>query len=288
MFHTLLNPFSYMLKAFLQVDRCIPTVTSETGPPTWCVMGERKGKHCSPCLQLVKWTDNGNRLRENIKLMGQTALSASWELVHWWKSVPWASHDDLWSIHLPWGKSACQELCMCIDGDEFVGELRQTYLTSCLQLFISCQGPSLVLADSLGLFICQLVSPFAGFPVVNSSCLFCQRETAKKASEAWLSVLVTVVTLSLAPTVICIQFTHNWRNLLNSARYKNHPRALDHIHATDICCCISGFKSYKSWKSDKVLSFYHFPLDWQLRRGWRVKFWMDMLYFKVTTYLISH
>lgn len=189
MFHRLLNPFSYMLKAFLRVDRCITTVTLETGPLSWCVMGERKGKHCSPCLQLVKWTDNGNRLRKSIKLMGQTALSASWELVQWrrecalseswWVMIHTLSLEKIWlagALHVYW----------C---DEFVGELLQTYLTSCLQLFISCQRPSLVLADSLGLFICQLVSPFARFPVVNSSCLFCQRETTNKASEAWLTML---------------------------------------------------------------------------------------------------
>lgn len=49
----------------------------------------------------------------------------------------------------------------------------ETYLTSCLQLFIGGQLPSLVFADSFGFFICQLVSSFTWFPVVNSSCLFC-------------------------------------------------------------------------------------------------------------------
>lgn len=36
----------------------------------------------------------------------------------------------------------------------------ETYLTSCLQLFMRGQLPPLVFADSLGLFICQLVSSF--------------------------------------------------------------------------------------------------------------------------------
>lgn len=120
MFHRLLNPFSYMLKAFLRVDRCITTVTLETGPLSWCVMGERKGKHCSPRLQLVKWTDNGNRLRKSIKLMGQTALSASWELVQWrkecalseswWVMIHTLSLEEIWlagALHVYWWWWVC-------------------------------------------------------------------------------------------------------------------------------------------------------------------------------------
>lgn len=72
--------------------------------------------------------------------------------------------------------------------DSWERVLAMTYLTSSLQLFISGQGPSLVFADSLGLFISQLVSPFARFPVVNSSCLFCQRERKQNNRGAANSV----------------------------------------------------------------------------------------------------
>lgn len=62
---------------------------------------------------------------------------------------------------------------------EFVRE-PQTYLTRCLQLLIRGQLPTLKFAKLLGLFIRQLVSPFARLPVVNSSCLLCREKKKKK------------------------------------------------------------------------------------------------------------
>ncbi len=216
------NLFSSMLKAFQWVKRCIATVTSETCPQPWCLMcfmGERKSKHPQPTAlpawrHLVKWIDHVNCLWNSIKLMDQTALWDLWELalvkakesVSSFSELRWIMSHRL-GVNLLW-----QQLCMCI-GDEFVRKLLQTYLTSRLQLVISGQRPSLVFADSLGLFICQLVSPFARFPVVNSSCLLCQTERQQKkllpVSKAKREMIVStfVVTLSVATTVICIQAT---------------------------------------------------------------------------------
>lgn len=109
------------------------------------------------------------------------------------------------SKKVSWDKSSLVEA----QHDDFVCKL-QTYLTSCLQLFVSGQLPSLIFADSLGLFICQLVSPFARFPVVNSSCLLCQRQTTKKLLHYYkdMAVCALVVTPFVVTKVICIQAVH--------------------------------------------------------------------------------
>lgn len=56
----------------------------------------------------------------------------------------------------------------------------QTYLTRCLQLLIRGQLSTLKFAKLLGLFIRQLVSPFARLPMVDTSCLLCRKKKEKK------------------------------------------------------------------------------------------------------------
>lgn len=104
------------------------------------------------------------------------------------KSVPHGMNYHSWwfpGVYLHW-QEAQHDVCKL-----------QTYLTSCLKLFIGGQLPSLIFADSLGLFICQLVSSFTWFPVVNPSSLFCQRET-KKCYHQSITVYAFVGTLSVA------------------------------------------------------------------------------------------
>lgn len=115
---------------------------------------------------LVKWADNINSLWSTIYLMAHTVLCDSGGRV---LAIIKKSVYQVWTVvHALFLTDVC------------VSELLQTNLTSCLQLFIGGQVPSLIFADSLGLFIRQLVSPFAWFPVVNSSCLFYQRERKQK------------------------------------------------------------------------------------------------------------
>lgn len=61
----------------------------------------------------------------------------------------------------------------------------QTYLTRRLQLFITGQLSTLEFAELLGLFVRQLVSPFARLPVVNSSCLLCAEDRGEGGVKKW-------------------------------------------------------------------------------------------------------